>query len=621
MADGVKFDLLEFGINEKNRKKIILKTIETYPMPWVVVHEAVQNSLDATQKSNQTEGRVSITLNLDKQEVKVQDNGRGFHFDLSLLLYGGTDKDTDLDAPILGGNIGVGIKTVIFSSKSFELESVVNGQIWRLKVLDAYKYASLDKLIPEVKEPEPCNKPNGTSICYSFPDEKVTEFVRMLYDDYARKVDDKLAGSPEEKLTLGTEYYFRSYSYAGNTNRLLGIGGIKPSKITLSLLCSEESTLGSIPEIELKGILRNNSRITVTFENKHWDIREAIDRTRRGYPKPQPISQPLPEGGRFTRQGPNYVYVQSFVGEQGLEKLLRNPYLHEPIDVNVHRTFFSQCLGAYLVVGSADTIRPYVLGDVRQFICAQGIPSDHLIDKPKAVGELGYLANICCILNLDTRLNYGKQNITNKRLLGYANSYFTDAFRATLRNIATAFAGKTRIPPPPSPVEILQRRDIGLSSLTIIKEPSDENEVIAIFYELVGKGHLTNVQTWHLSSREPYDGKIIMKLPHDKGFPVPHSNKDFQTLEFKIRVWDLVHDFEAQTKDPQFIDLLVAWQDDYSDTRNPHPDYEIIDVRMAPGMEEQMPKEITKCLHARHIARFIPLLILKDVIDTLLQSQ
>lgn len=621
MGKEIEFDLLEFGINENNRKKIIYNTIETYPDPWIVVHEVVQNALDAIQKSDQVEGRVSVIFNLDKEEVTVEDNGKGFTYDLTLLLYGGTDKDTDPDTLKLGGNIGVGIKTVIFSSKYFEVESVTDGQKWGLKVLDGYTYPTLEKLTATVKEPSPCNEANGTTIRYSFPDKRVTQFIRMVYNDCARRVDDKLAETPEDKLKLGVEYYFRSYSYAGNASRLMGIGGIKLSKITLSLLCSEESTVSSLPEVELRGIMHNNPAITLTFENKHWDIREAIGRTRPGYSKPQPISQPLPEAGRFTRQGPNYVYIQSFVGEQELEKLLVNPYLHIPVEVDQHRLFFSQCLGVNLVVGSVETVRPYVLGDVRQFICARGIPSDHLIDKPKAVGELGYLANICCILNLDTKLNYGKQNITNKRLLGYANNFFTDAFRATLRNVSTAFAGKTRVPVAPPVRDILATSDIGLPTLSIIKEPCDENEVIAILYELIGMGNIASIQTWNLSSREPYDGKIIMKLPHDTHFALPRSNRDFLTLEFKIRLWDLIRDFEAQIKDPQYLDLVVAWEDDYSNTTNPHPDYEVIDVKLAPGIEEQVPREITKCLHARHIARFIPMLILKDIISRLLHGQ
>lgn len=607
-----EFNLLEFGVSEINLRNIISKTVETYPDPWIVVHEAIQNGLDAIQRSERTEGSIDVTMDLGKQMVTVRDNGTGFLYDLSLLLYGGTDKAPD--SPVLGGNIGVGIKTVIFSSNYFELSTVTNGYKWGLKVVDAYKYRELDKLIPQINEPIPSKEVSGTTVCYSFLDNKVSEFVRMLYNDYARKVDDKLAEVPEEKFKIGTEYYFRSYSYVGNANRLMGIDECKPTTITLTIVSDEKSISTEILESELRGILQNNPSLTMSFKNSQWDIIEAIGRTRKGFSKPQPLSYPLPEGGRLAREGPNYIYVQSFIGDDQLKKLLVNPYLHTPIDPAQHSAFLSHCLGIYLIVGSVETLRPYLLEDVRQFICARGIPSDHLIDKPKAVGELGYLANIFCIINLDTKLNYGKQNITNKRLLGYANNFFTDAFRATLRNVATAFAGKTRIAPLPELPDILSRPDIGWPDLSIIKEPVDENEVIGILYELVGKGMLTSIQTWLISSRAQYDGKVIMKLPQDTSFPVPRSNKDFQTLEFKIRVWDLVHDFEAQVKDPLHVDLLIAWEDDYSSGAKLHPDYETVEVKLAPGIEERVPRDVNKCLHARHVGKYIPMLILKEVI-------
>ena len=68
-------------------------------------------------------------------------------------------------------------------------------------------------------------EPN-TELTYSFPDNKVSDFVRLLFD-YAKQVDNVLAVSLLEKFRLGIEYYFRTYSYAGNVSRLLGMAEIK----------------------------------------------------------------------------------------------------------------------------------------------------------------------------------------------------------------------------------------------------------------------------------------------------------------------------------------------------------------------------------------------------------
>jgi hypothetical protein len=613
-----EIDLMAFGSSVDNRKNAITNLLASYPLPWIVIHEVLQNSIDAIQKSTKSEGNVSVLLDLDNEAVEIEDNGRGFPFNPNLLLYGGTDKLRDPQARFLGGNIGVGLKVVLFSSNTFRLESVVDHHYWKLDVENAYDYEKLPKLVPKVEEPKQVNADSRTKIYYSFPDRKVTEFVEYVFNEFYHDVNDKLASAPIDKLKLAFEFYLRSYSYAGNLNRLLGISGSKRTTVSLKIVCTSAPKLSSITATALKDILSSNSPITVAFENKHWDALEAIKRTLPGYPSPQPITEDMPVGGKFTRQGPNYIYVKNVLGEAQLAQLINNPTIHDPPNLNEYKEFLRKIHGVYLVVGSVQTIEPYFLNHMRQFICAQGIPSDNLIKEPSGVGELGYLENIHFILNVDARLNFGKQVITNRVLLGQANKFFMDSFRATLRNIATAFAGKRKTTGPPPIRDILSRPDIPYP-ISIRKVPNDENEVIGIFYELIGKGILSDVRTYCISSIETYDGKIVMKLPTQKDFMEPSSNKDFQTIEFKIRVWDLIRDFESQTKDPSDVDLLVAWEDDYSNTFNPSPDYQAVNVKYV-GIDDKVVPRVTKCIHARHIGRYIPIMILKDVISELTGS-
>lgn len=125
-------------ISPPNIRKLVQKTVDTYPLDWKVVHEAVQNAKDAIQKTGNP-GVIDVVLNVTENRVTVSDNGCGFPYDLDLLGIGGTDKDEEYDWRI-NGNQGVGIKAVIFSTSSFKLASVVDGRRWEAWIEGANGY-------------------------------------------------------------------------------------------------------------------------------------------------------------------------------------------------------------------------------------------------------------------------------------------------------------------------------------------------------------------------------------------------------------------------------------------------------------------------------------------------
>ena len=81
-------------LNVGNLRKLAARTVETYPMAWKVVHEALQNAKDAVRRTGH-QGRINILFDVAEQRVTVQDDGVGFPFKMDLLGFGGTDKDTD----------------------------------------------------------------------------------------------------------------------------------------------------------------------------------------------------------------------------------------------------------------------------------------------------------------------------------------------------------------------------------------------------------------------------------------------------------------------------------------------------------------------------------------------
>ena len=77
----------------------IKKIVEIYDLEWIVVHELVQNAIDAIQANPQvTEGLIDLVLDADNDEVIITDNGTGFTYDPKLLCPGGTGTEKRLSS-------------------------------------------------------------------------------------------------------------------------------------------------------------------------------------------------------------------------------------------------------------------------------------------------------------------------------------------------------------------------------------------------------------------------------------------------------------------------------------------------------------------------------------------
>ena len=508
-------------IKPANVRKLIQKTVDTYPLAWKVVHEALQNAKDAIQKTGRA-GTISITMDVASKTVSVKDDGCGFPYDLDLLGIGGTDKDA-VDDWRIGGNQGVGIKAVLFSTSTFKLDAVSEGKRWQAWVDGAKDYLLGEPCSLQVAEPVDTPDKSGTTVEYSFPDDSITQFLNNVITEHYPHVHEHLGRDELERLKLAFEFYLRSYSYAGDVNRLLEADGIVPIRISLTIVGDVPTDLLESP---LGEILRAQGKFEVAFDCRHWDVEEAVGRTRAGVPKPTLLDMPLPEGGHIGQYSDRYLYVGKFKSPEEFASLLRNPHLRTAIDVKQYEGLFEQLLGLYVVIGARPALLKYLLGQPRQFVAAEGIPSAHVLAGPSRGGEASYVSNnMHVIFNVNAPLNYGKQTIANPWLVGQISKFFNDAVRATLKNVAVHIVGfqggSTTADDIESgldvEIDILGRTDLAEGLLAFKKEPHDENAVIAIFNELIGKGYLRGYYTYSLHQKARYDGRAILMLPHQQG--------------------------------------------------------------------------------------------------------
>jgi len=221
-------------------------------------------------------------------------------------------------------------------------------------------------------------------------------------------------------------------------------------------------------------------------------------------------------------------------------------------------------------------------------------------------------------VSLKTRLTYGKQTIKNPWLLGKIYKLFRDAFRSTLIHTAKGIVGDVSeaLPPIVPAVEIISRPNLDLPFLSIKKEPREEIEVIALFYELIGRGYLREYETWGLTTRERYDGKMLIQYPNIS-ITAPRSDRDLNAIEFKVYLSDLVDDFEKGRKRAEDINFIIVWVDDFiQQYPKGHVDFEVINIE-GTELESYAVPRVEKCLHARRTGTKIQILELKSIVEGL----
>lgn len=621
MSNLKEYDIFELvGKTKENLRKLMARTVEAYPTEWIVIHEALQNARDAIQQSELSEGEINVFLDLTNQSVTIVDNGVGFTRDITLLGIGGTDKES-LDWKIQG-NQGVGLKAVLLSTSEFKLESVKDGKKWTVTCKNASEYKNgADVKIVEHPVVD-VTAPNGTKISYKFSDKRLSSLLKYIWE-LGRKMSRIIAPNNHIKLKKAIEWYFRSYSYAGDVNRLLDLAGIKPIVTKFKITYSED-----VPaefDNPLSGILENIKDEEIIFPNIHWNIHDAVNMVPPRQPKPPIVEMDPPDGGKFTGFSSNVIWVAKYTTPDQYKLLLRNSGLRVQPDSSEYETLFENTLGIYIVIGGLETLRDFFIENPRRFVAANGIPSSHLIRDPTKGGELTYNRNIHFIINLNSRLNYGKQNITNTRLLGKAFDFYTDAYRATLKNIAKSIVGTEAVDLggggyydriADKDRNILEREGLiiptGLGSLSIKKVPKDENTVIALFFELMGKGILKDFNVYSLHGKSRYDCRMMIKHSGMQEMPTPESDSDLAVVEFKQRTSDLIDDFENDRKISGEIHLLIAWENDFEENTG----YQVVDIEYTPDDSRRF-FGVKSSLKDKMSGWHIQMFILKDFLEEL----
>lgn len=583
--------------SESNTIRAVESALETYQIPWKVIHETLQNSLDSIYKTNQ-EGNITIEFNLSNQSVMIKDNGAGFpHGEEGKRLLGlhGTDKNNDHR---FGGSLGYGLKAVICSTNYFKLTSYINGKKWGFEIKNGHRLH--EALFSEFPVEDIINTENGTEIQYSFNNNEVFSCINEMYAEtkgiHIIKQYETLTHLAKNEydalLKRLFEWYFRTNTYAANIDRLINKNSDVPKvNITFELNCTNLD-IQDIDKIEsdIFSILKlNDGKIKHTFENKFWDIEEFFTddkgKTRTGLPFTisTNVELPIPSTHELKSEQVIVFKINSIEEYKKLIRYQNGKSVEEKRnDEYFSNKLFDKLQGIYIVIGRNRHLAHLMLPvyPKRQSAFSRGVPTQDVIGLLPGIGESARSDyTIVFLPNLTDEMNLGKLQLNFRKRISWLREFYSDAFRAHFKKISSQVASKEitsqedfNIPDDEEPTkDYVEKNKIfePKSERGLIVEPYYENELIALFFNLLGNKDIQGYQFYGLSGIDRYDGKFEAKFPVRDYFRT-NINQDstLWTCEFKVKLSKLVDDLARNKKRATQFHLAIVWEIDSDNIRD-----------------------------------------------------
>lgn len=559
------------------------QTINAYLPAYIFVGEALQNALDAVRVGRSGNHRIEVRMDFDERTVSVRDSGRGFPDKPSLLFLGGGEKQ----GRGLAGMVGVGLKVVLFSSEKFTLQATNADKSLRVDVDDAHRYGDTSPprlALPDENELPVDNEPaieagTGTLLSYRFPihsdgGPSIPElFLRDVreacYSGTKPDFDQSISNAVEKRiypnrLAALVASYLRRYSYLGST-----VSRPEYGKLTVEFtIKASEAALG-----DLGGLIDNKPEVTFEVEPNYHTVADSLAWAKT--PKPVVQAQPLGEGGTNLSRAKLGFNRTEYSTSEEWELLLTDARGRVSEQIGMFQDkLFPKLKSITLTIGRILQFNKFCPGGSQRVISARGVVTQHRIDIYSGRNQQ-YVRCFDVVVEVDGDLNYGKTLLTDMHLVSNINKFINEAYRRTIQNACRNYVGTQTIDPPtPTPFWGRARLDDGSGPLTIATVPYDENDVIALFFELSGREILDGFRWFGLSSHDTYDGRAVIRRESDAPDPLDNPKEtDLRTIEFKLRGANIARDFDREEKHIENVDLVICYELDES----PVDAYQIVD--------------------------------------------
>ena len=614
------------------------QTISAYNPTQIVLGEVLQNAIDAiVEVDDGVSHEININLNLDQKSVTVIDNGVGFKNNPSLLFLGGGTKRSG--SRKLFGLVGVGIKVVLFSSKEFYLRSNSDEGAFRYEISDAYQFENdpppnlqVPTRFPE--DPSPLKIKNGTEVYYRFPNDAahdpIERFIQDMYHQCLPQGKDhgfgktlKLAverGFYENRLAGLMAAFLRRYTYAGDVlNYLGGKQELLNTTIHTHVTCSNPSAdfgdeIGDLFDGKTQFSFNISPEYLLVSDTCNWVPRQG---------RPGLFEQSLGRGGANLTRTWKGFNTCLYVDGEDYEKLVtdKNGEFPKAVKESIeeYRTrLFPRINGILLTIGRIPLFEDFLPGGSQRVISANGVTTTHEVDLTRGRNQ-EYVRCFDIVVDVNATLNYGKSQLTDNHLVNRIRRFVNDAYATTIQTAASNWVGKVKPPDDDEQHDFyLRRESLNISELAIKKVPRDENDVIALFFELLGKGYINGYQSFGLSQMDRYDGRFILRRSGDKTDPViPEDDRQLSAVEFKVAASSLIRDLEREAKDPSELKLVIAWDEGPSNSDQ----FGFADIVHSRYYPDKVYQGVTRYLQNTKSGSQIQILLLKSVVEDIRQME
>ncbi len=623
-------DLLNPSDLSEHYRHQLRQTISAYNPTQIVLGEALQNALDAIVEADDGESHeIKINLDLDQSAITVTDNGGGFPNNPKLLFLGGGTKRSG--NPKLFGLVGVGIKVVMFSSKEFRLRSNSDQSAFRYEIVDAYKFENApppDLKVPNQFEADPSPLSNGTEVHYRFPgpatDNPIGQFIQNMYNQCLPQGNDTGFGKTLKSAVERGFYknrmaglmatFLRRYTYAGDVlNGLDKKQELLNTTIHIHVTCSNPSAdfgdkIGDLFDGKTQFSFEISPKYLLVSETYNW----ASQANRLGL-----FKLPLGPGGTSlprVARGFNTLLYDSVEDYEQL--LLRRdgqfpPIVRESID-EYREKLFPKINGILLTIARIPHFEEFLPSGSQRVISANGVVTTHEVDLTRGRNQ-AYIRCFDLVVDVNASLNYGKSQLTDTHLVSRIRRFVNDAYATTIQTAASGWVGRVKPPDDDEQYDLfLGRESLNIPELAIKKAPKDENDVIALFFELLGRKYIKGYQSFGLSQRETYDGKFIIRRSGDQTDPVmPTDDRQLSTIEFKVAASSLIQDFEQGIKNPNDLKLVIAWDEGSSSSNQ----FLLVGIEHSRYYPDRVYPGVTRYLEDTQSGTQIQVLLLKSIVD------
>ena len=618
-------DLLNPSDLRDHYRHQLKQTIRAYNPTQVVLGETLQNAIDAVVQANGAEHKITIRLNFDQRSVTVTDDGIGFPNDPSLLFLGGGRKRHG-DRKLFGF-VGVGLKVVLFSSIKFRLRAHSDDGAFDYEIQNAYKFdndSPPDLQVPTVfpRDSSPLSG-RGTEVNCQFPSEVAHDPLKLFVQDISDQClphgnDQGFGKTLQEAVSRGhfeTRFaglmasYLCRYTYAGDVlNALDRKLELQNTTISVEVTCSDPlQTLGS----EIGDLFDGKKETSLTIKPKYLFVYDTVNWVA-SQDRPGLYYHALGRGGMNLDRTWRGFNVQSYTDAEDYEKLITGRRGNLPSKIEEYRErLFPKINGIILTIGRISVFDEFVPGRSQRVISANGVVTTHKVDLTRGRNQ-EYVRCFDLVIDTDAQLNYGKSQLTDNHLVSRLRHFVNDAYSATIQHAAGNWVGKMDFPDDAEYDYFLRRPNLGIDELAIRKEPRDENDVIALFFELIGRGYISGYQVFGLSQRDPYDGRFLIKYKDDENDPAePLDDRQLTAVDFKVSASSVIRDLERETKDPRELKLVIAWDEGSSNSDR----FGFADIEHSRYYPGKVYPGVTRYLQNTKSGAQIQVLLLKSVVD------